>query len=318
MDTTPTIQSAINGFLSGHTKGTASSYSTPLRHFAAFLAERGLVVEQESSSTLTVDQAIHFVDWLRDKEDYERSTVQTYLTAVYRFYRYLLRRGADLSAAGLARLEETYRDARNIRGESRPKDPKLSAVRAVIAQARAVVPKPGSDDRRRALVRLRDIAIVETLRATGCRVGELVGMRLGDLDLSAKSALVKGKGSKYRHVYWDQRAWGSLDAYRQARQASAEGNPPLFVGHGNRSNGGPLTTRHVERTIKRLAKRAGIKEVVTPHYFRHVFATQVLGATDNLAVVQDLMGHASPDTTRVYAKTNEDQLRGAHGRAWEA
>jgi site-specific recombinase XerD len=171
---------------------------------------------------------------------------------------------------------------------------------------------------------LRDVAVVETLRATGCRVGELVGMRRGDLDWMAQSALVKGKGSKWRKVYWDDLAWQALETYLRARHDGEDARSlarlPVFCGHGNRSGSAPapLTTRHVSRTIRGLAKKAGISEVgVTPHYFRHVFATRALDRTDNLALVQDLLGHASPATTRVYARTDERQRQEGHRLVWE-
>jgi site-specific recombinase XerD len=230
-------------------------------------------------------------------------------------------------AADIARLEETYRDARNIRGETRPKDPKLEAVEAIIQAARAIPPVQGDKpaQRNKELGRLRDIAIVETLRSTGCRVGELVSLRRGDLDWMAQSALVKGKGQKYRKVYLDDPAWGALTTYLRARQdggdARALSHHPVFCGHGNRSGRTPslLTTRHVARTIQRLAALAGIAEVgVTPHYFRHVFATRALDRTENLALVQDMLGHASPATTRVYAKTDERQRREGYRRVWDA
>ena len=72
------------------------------------------------------------------------------------------------------------------------------------------------------------------------------------------------------------------------------------------------------RTISRLTKKAGIPEAgVTPHYFRHVFATRALERTENLALVQDMLGHVSPATTRVYAKTNEKQRREGFSRVWD-
>jgi site-specific recombinase XerD len=182
----------------------------------------------------------------------------------------------------------------------------------------------GERDRQRELARLRDIAIVETLRSTGCRVGELVSMHRGDLDWMAHSALVKGKGTKYRKVYFDDRAWRALSTYLRAREdggdARALSRYPVFCGHGNRSGStrSPLTTRHVSRTIRQLADQAGIAEVgVTPHYFRHVFATRALERTENLALVQDMLGHASPATTRVYARTDEEQRREGYARVWD-
>jgi site-specific recombinase XerD len=332
MSTSKTIQEAMHDFLLNlNAEHTQQTYATPLKHFSTYLAGQGVHVERDPATALTVDHAIDFVPWLRhecfpEPDQPAKATLQLYLTAVYRFYRSLLKRGASFAAADIARLEETYRDARNIRGEPRPKDPKLAAVEAIIQAARSVSPVMGDKpaDRKRELSRLRDIAIVETLRATGCRVGELVALRRGDLDWVARSALVKGKGSKYRKVYLDGQAWMALVAYLQARQDGSEARAlarlPAFCGHGNRSGRtpSPLTTRHVARIIQDLARRAGIAEAgVTPHYFRHVFATRALERTENLALVQDMLGHASPATTRVYAKTDERQRREGYARVWD-
>jgi site-specific recombinase XerD len=326
-----TIRQAMDDFLASlNTLHTQHTYETPLKHFATFLDGEGIDVDRAPATALNVDHAIEFVPWLRhehfsDPDQPAKATLQLYLTAVYRLYRSLLKRGVTLEAADIARLEESYRDARDIRGEPRPKDPKLEAVEAIIQAARSIPSVRGDKaaDRNHELLRLRDIAMVETLRSTGCRVGELVGMRRGDLDWMAHSALVKGKGSKYRKVYWDATAWRALKVYLQVRQDGGDARGlarlPVFCGHGNRSGStlSPLTTRHVSRTIRSLAERAGIPEVgVTPHYFRHVFATRALDRTDNLALVQDMLGHASPATTRVYARTNEQQRQEGYARVW--
>ena len=326
-----TIRQAMDDFLASlNALHTQQTYATPLKHFAVFMATQGIHVDRDPATALNVDHAIDFIPWLRhehfpDPDQPAKATLQLYLTAVYRLYRSLLKRGVSLAAADIARLEESYRDARNIRGEPRPKDPKLEAVEAIIHAARSIPSVRGDKaaDRNRELSRLRDIAIVETLRSTGCRVGELVGMRRGDLDWMAHSALVKGKGTKYRKVYWDATAWRTLKVYLQARQDGGDARGlarlPVFCGHGNRSGStpAPLTTRHVSRTIQSLAEKAGIAEVgVTPHYFRHVFATRALERTENLALVQDMLGHASPATTRVYARTNEQQRKEGYARVW--
>ncbi|NIV33587.1 MAG: tyrosine-type recombinase/integrase [Anaerolineae bacterium] len=89
------------------------------------------------------------------------------------------------------------------------------------------------------------------------------------------------------------------------------------MGHTKRSDpNSPISVRAVQRMIERLRQSAGVQHV-TPHYFRHVFATRALDKTDNLAVVQDLLGHASPVTTRLYAQTSSEQLQSAHREMWE-
>jgi len=326
------IRQAMQDFLASlNAHYTQQTYATPLKHFSTYLAGRGVHIERDPVEVLTVDHAVEFVPWLRyecfdDPGQPAKATLQLYLTAIYRFYRSLLKRGVTFEGADIARLEETYRDARNIRGEARPKDPKLAAVEAIIVAARGVPPPEGQGpaQRRHELTRLRDIALVEGLRATGCRVGELAGLHRGDLDWLTHSALVRGKGSKYRRVYLDDVAWMALKVYLQARQDGGDPRAlarlPVFCGHGNRSGRvpSPLTTRHVARIIQELAEKAGIAEVgVTPHYFRHVFATRALERTENLALVQDMLGHASPATTRVYAKTDERQRREGYAQVWD-
>jgi site-specific recombinase XerD len=326
------IHRAMQDFLASlNARYTQQTYATPLKHFGTYLAGRGVSIERDPVEALTVNHAVEFVPWLRyecfdDPGQPAKATLQLYLTAIYRFYRSLLKRGVAFEGADIARLEETYRDARSIRGEARPKDPKLAAVEAIIATARAAPPAEGQGpaQRRHELTRLRDIAIVEGLRATGCRVGELAGLHRGDLDWLTHSALVRGKGSKYRRVYLDDVAWMALKIYLQARQDGGDPRAlarlPVFCGHGNRSGRAPspLTTRHVARIVQELAQKAGIAEVgVTPHYFRHVFATRALERTENLALVQDMLGHASPATTRVYAKTDERQRREGYAQVWD-
>lgn len=315
MDTT--IQAAIAGFLASlNAEHSRKSYGTPLGHFRTFLEEQGIEAEA-SADLLTVDHAVDFIPWLRER-GYAKATFQLYLTAVQGFYGYLLDYGAEISAADSRRLERRYKIARTIRGETRPQPHTLAAAQATIQAARAVEVQDGAFKRLRELIRLRDIAIVETLRATGCRAGELVGLRVEDVDREGRAAQVHGKGDKWRKVYWDEDAWRAVLAYLRERGIGpeTEAAAPLFVGHGNRSEGQPLSTRQVRRTIKELREQAGV-DGVTAHYFRHVFATRALDRTGNLALVQDLLGHASPATTRVYAKTDDKQRQAAHAQVWE-
>ena len=299
-----TIQQTIDDFLSSlNTESTRRAYGVALRHFSTFLTEQGAEVEQEAGA-LSVGPAIEFVAWLR-RRDPAPATIKLYLTAIQCFYDYLIDFGAPISTADAARMKRRYKAARDIRGEKRPRDYSIEAVGAVIQAARSVEPQ--------GLVKRRDVAIVESLRATGCRVGELVGLNLGDLDCPAQAALVYGKGGKYRRVYWDAWGWTALRAYLDQRQEE-DPQSPVFSSHGNRS-GGALTTRHVSRVIRTLAERAGVPDV-TAHYFRHVFATRALAKTGNLALVQDLLGHASPVTTRVYARTDEAQRQAGHKEVW--
>ena len=180
------------------------------------------------------------------------------------------------------------------------------------------------------LRRLRDIAMLELLRSSGMRVGELVALRRRDQEEGGRGAglrrlRVMGKGRKERWAYADADAWAAIRAYLQAR-ATLDGNTgkplgglPLFARHDKGAGSAirPLTTRSVQIIIEGLARRAGLEEQgISPHSLRHYFATRVLRVTGNLAIVQDLLDHRSPETTRIYAEVDEAQMRAAHEQAF--
>jgi site-specific recombinase XerD len=157
------------------------------------------------------------------------------------------------------------------------------------------------------------------------RVGELVRLERGHLLYEVKGAVVKyGKGGKDREVLFSDRAWMAIQAYLKARQDGGQGRPlaslPVFSRH-DRGAGGkvlPLSTRSVQNTFVDLASRAGILERfhLTPHTLRHHFATEFLSETGDLALTQYALGHASPATTRIYAKTKREDYRRAHQRVF--
>ena len=178
------------------------------------------------------------------------------------------------------------------------------------------------------LIRLRNIAMLETLRCSGMRVSELVSLKRGDLVREGQHAVVTGKGDKQRYVYFDDSAWAAIQTYLRARGDGGRtagrslGALPLFARHdkGAGRNVLGLTTnavRHVLEVMIGLANAAADDTLeqdhaITPHSFRHWFATRVLATTGDLAATQDLLGHASPATTRVYARVSAERLRAAH------
>jgi site-specific recombinase XerD len=164
--------------------------------------------------------------------------------------------------------------------------------------------------------------MLEALRASGMRVGELVTLKRDDLDHRNHSARVTGKGDKQRIVYFDDQAWNAIQEYLKARNDGARGRAlyqlPLFARHDRRASQQtlPLTTDSVRLVFNQLARAAEIEITLTPHSLRHAFATKVLEATGDLAVVQDMLGHASPATTRIYAKVSNKKMRQAHRQAF--
>lgn len=237
-----------------------------------------------------------------------------------RFYRYLLAEEIlVVSALDLERIREVFHDIRRSR-RPLPKLPPEEAVRALLDAARRVKPEPKRI--RLELARLRNIAMLEALRSSGMRVGELVGLKRDDLDYRQHSARVTGKGDKQRIVYFDDAAWNAMQTYLKERNDGARGRAlyqlPLFARHDRRASNRvlPLTTDTVRLVFNALARDANIEIAMTPHSLRHAFATKVLEATGDLAVVQDMLGHSSPATTRIYAKVSSKRMREAHRTAF--
>jgi integrase/recombinase XerD len=156
---------------------------------------------------------------------------------------------------------------------------------------------------------LRDLAIVETLYSCGLRISELLGLRLQDIQADESLLLVTGKGNKQRLVPIGKPALRQLLLYirdvRSLEPVKPKAKDLVFL---NRFGGG-LSRVSVFTMIKDLTARAGIRKNVSPHTFRHSFATALVEAGADLRAVQDLLGHESITTTEIYAHLDTDYLR---------
>lgn len=158
---------------------------------------------------------------------------------------------------------------------------------------------------RRACTSKRDLAIVDTLYSTGCRVSELANMKISDINTEDKSINIVGKGKKHNTCYFNTNAQLSLNEYIEARKDSS---PYLFVSHRKPHN--KLSAKAIELIFRDIAKKTGI--VVTPHIMRHTCATLSLQSGMPLPQVQRMLGHASSDTTLIYAEISSDDIKNAH------
>ena len=156
---------------------------------------------------------------------------------------------------------------------------------------------------------LRDRALLELLYATGMRVSELVSVRIVDLYASERFMRVYGKGSKERLVPVGEVALNWINRYcetvRPRLSAKGKGRDVLFLS----MNGRPLTREAVFLILKSYVKSARIEKPVSPHTFRHSFATHLLEGGADLRSVQEMLGHADIATTQIYTHLDREYLR---------
>lgn len=156
----------------------------------------------------------------------------------------------------------------------------------------------------------RNRAIIEVLFSCGLRVSELVNMKLSDLYLEDRVLLVRGKGNKERLVPVSNKAIADLKRWffdRNLMKIKPGEDDYVFL---NR-RGAHLTRTMILIMVKRQAEEAGIKKTISPHTFRHSFATALLQGGADLRSIQAMLGHEKIDTTLVYTHISNEQLRKA-------
>jgi len=209
----------------------------------------------------------------------------------------------------------------------------LEAPRQAAAEAQAESPASAGDpDAAKRLwpdyAASRDTAILEILYSTGMRVSELAGMNENDIDLLAGVVKVRGKGKKERLCLLGKPAVKAMQAalekramlagmfkrarlHRCAKHCGQAVAALVFVSH----TGGRLTTRSIERLMKRYLIKAGLDPRMSPHALRHSFATHLLDAGADLRSVQELLGHASLSTTQIYTHVTVERLKQVYDEA---
>ena len=212
------------------------------------------------------------------------ATVARKIAAVRGYHRFLV-------AEGMAADDPTVLLASPRRGAPLPKALSIEEVQRLLDVPDRTTPL-GS----------RDAALLEFLYATGCRVGEVVGVDVLDVDLEEGSALVTGKGAKQRIVPLGSYAIDAVAEYLPIRMELRAGRRDpgrLFLN----ARGAPLTRQGVWQIVRRVGRRAGLAEDrVSPHVLRHSAATHMVEGGADLRSVQEILGHASISTTQVYTR----------------
>lgn len=153
----------------------------------------------------------------------------------------------------------------------------------------------------------RDLLLLEMLYATGCRVGELVSIKVNDIDFGRRNILITGKGNKERYLTYGEYCEEALNRYLRDGYLALNKNKSDYLFLNN--NGGVLTERGVRYILDRIIKQTGINKNISPHMIRHSFATHLLNEGCDLTTVQKLLGHESIKATQIYTHVTTDRLK---------
>ena len=269
---------------------TVRCYEDDLVQFEHYLVEAS--GEGADPTTADARRLRGFSAWLSGRE-YAPSTIARRLASLRSFYRYQRRQGVVVGdpAGGLRNPKQPRRL------------PKLLRVEDVIGLLDAIPTAEAAG--------VRDRAMFETLYGGGLRVGELVGLDLGDLDEETGLARVRGKGRRERLGPVGPMAMEWIGRWRALRRPAKPGEPALFLNQ----RGGRLTTRSVGRIFQDYLVAHGLDPASSPHTLRHSFATHLLDRGADLRSVQDLLGHRSLTTTQIYTHVTRERLIDAYNEA---
>ncbi|MFI3258457.1 MAG: tyrosine-type recombinase/integrase [Spirochaetales bacterium] len=184
------------------------------------------------------------------------------------------------------------------------------------AEARKICDMPEKID---ILWEVRDKALFEMMYSSGCRVSEIAGIRIEDISSSLDSALVTGKGKKDRRVFFSPSAKEALENYLRQRNIKLlklhkeiqSKSLNLFINQ----KGQNLTDRGIRFIINRYSSVEGTNRHVSPHTFRHSFATTMLESGANIRNVQEMLGHSGISTTQRYTHVTSESVRAVYKQA---
>jgi len=276
---------------------TIASYENDLKHFLDFAWEQMVLLGKEPHLKEIDKYLVRDYLAFLTREGYARSSLARRLASIRGFSEYLYRN--NLIEYDFALSVRTPKQQKSI-----PEVLTMDEIHSFFSEN-----VPGQSP----ALQSRNRAIFEVLYASGIRVAELVGLDVQDLDPSTGFLRVLGKGSKERIVPLGDYALDSIEEYYQNyRPQLVQGDEKaLFVN----ARGERLTARGVQYILSQYTSHLQIHKNISPHTFRHTFATHLLDNGADLRSIQELLGHSSLSTTQIYTKVSTSHLKSVYNRA---
>lgn len=266
---------------------TCKNYYKDLIEYGTFLK-----VENLDYSDMNYDLSLNYLVFLNKRKD-SKATISRKLSSLRSFYKYLVKNEKVKTNPFL--LVSSPKKEKRI-----PKFINYNDMDEIFNVPDINTP-----------IGLRDRLILEILYSSGIRVSELVNIKIKDIDFSNRTILILGKGNKERMVSFDEYALDIMNLYMKNSRNTLLGSISseyLVVGKKQEK----LTTRRVEQIVDDIIKKTSLKLNVTPHMFRHTFATHLLDNGCDLLAVQELLGHESLATTEIYTHVSNEHLRNVY------
>ena len=281
------------------------AYRADLATFLAWLGEQTEPELQEARPDWLRGLPYEYSQWLSQKT-LARTSIARKLSALRTFFKYLLRE--QVFALGELSLQfQAPKPARHLPDFLTPEEV-LQCENTIMSrkhQLKDISP-----------IECRNLLTISLLFSSGLRVSELIGLNIGDIQFEDNALKVMGKGRKERIAFYSDATAQMLTHYLHhawpvLADATVRNNLPVFLNY----QGKRLTTRSVHRMLQAVAQKAKLTKSISPHTFRHSFATCLLNRGVDLRIVQELLGHASIRTTQIYTHLTTERLRTAYLKA---
>lgn len=260
---------------------TLAAYSEDLKKFSGFLREKGYTLNQISDGEIT-----GFILSLK-KRGLSSATIVRILSSVRNFYKFLSAHELIKKTSLVIESPKIQRDLPDILS----KEEVSHIINSAFSKG----------------YKMRDIAIIELIYGAGLRVSEITALKLEDISFESSSLRITGKGNRERIAFLNKNSLEALKKYMEERTGKKKSGVSSYLFINNK--GSRISRQSIWKIIKKVS---AIGRNVSPHTYRHSFATHLLEAGLDLRIVQELLGHKTLATTEIYTHINKKQIKSVY------